>query len=82
MPVIKIIGLASQTTKELHPSSHELSENLLKWLRKNEITIASSCDGEGVCKKCTIQNDWLSCKLTLKEFFERQSDGKIFVTYL
>lgn len=82
MSVIKIIGLASKTTTDLRPLNHEYSENLLKWLRKNAITIASSCDGEGVCKKCTIQNDWLTCKLTLEEFFERQPDGKIFITYL
>ncbi len=82
MSVITIVGEASKTTRELPFRAFELSENLLKWLRKNGVTIASSCDGEGVCKKCSIQNDWLSCKLTLKEFLERQQDGKIFVSYL
>jgi ferredoxin len=80
--VIEIMGLASGTSKILPYSGNELDENLLKWLRKNEITIASSCDGEGVCKKCVIQNDWATCELTLKTFLERQPDGKIFVSYL
>lgn len=82
MPVIEIVGKASGTSKLLPYSSDELNENLLKWLRKKGITIASSCDGEGVCKKCVIQNDWTSCELTLKTFLERQQDGKIFVSYL
>lgn len=80
--MIEIIGLASGTSKFLSYTENDVDENLLKWLRKNQITIASSCDGEGVCKKCVIQNEWPSCELTLKTFLERQPDGKIFVSYL
>jgi uncharacterized 2Fe-2S/4Fe-4S cluster protein (DUF4445 family) len=82
MSVIRIVGLASQTTREIAFSNLDLDSNLLDWLRKNGVTIASSCDGEGVCKKCTIQNDWLTCKMTLKTFLERQENRKIFVSYL
>lgn len=55
---------------------------MLQWLRKNNVTIASSCDGEGVCKKCKIQNDWLTCELSVEEFLKRQPDGMIKVSYL
>jgi hypothetical protein len=82
MPVIEVIGLASKRSKLLHYSVLDLDTNLLDWLRSNGITIASSCDGEGVCKKCGIQNEWLTCELTLKRFLERQPDGKIYVGYL
>lgn len=82
MSVIRIIGLASHSSREIYYLDHDLEKNLLSWLREKGITIASSCDGEGVCKKCSIQNDWLTCKLTLKTFLERQKDGKIFVSYL
>lgn len=82
MPVIEIVGGASGTSTRLDYGPSETNENLLEWLRKKGITIASSCDGEGVCKKCGIQNGWLSCELTLKSFLERQPDGKIFVSYL
>lgn len=82
MPVIELVGLASQTSRPLSYSEDELDQNLLKWLRSKGITIASSCDGEGVCKKCIIQNGWATCELTLKSFLERQPDGKIFVSYL
>lgn len=55
---------------------------MLHFLRSHGITIASSCDGEGVCKKCGIQNGWLTCELTLEEFLKRQPDGIIEVDYL
>jgi len=76
------MGLASNSSSEIHYRDLDLDKNLLRFLREKGITIASSCDGEGVCKKCSIQNDWLTCKLTLKTFLERQNDGKIFVSYL
>lgn len=82
MPVIEIVGGASGTTTRLSFDQSESGENLLRWLRKKGVTIASSCDGQGICKKCGIQNGWLTCELTLKSFLERQPDGKIFVSYL
>lgn len=82
MPMIQIIGGASKRTRELEYSQEELDLDLLTWLRLKKVTVASSCDGDGICKKCTIQNDWLACLVTLKEFLERQPDGKIYISYL
>jgi Na+-transporting NADH:ubiquinone oxidoreductase subunit NqrF len=79
---ITIVGLASQKQTTINVSENDLEKNLLVWLRENQIHIASSCSGEGVCKKCVIQKDWLSCKFTLKTFFEREPSGKIFISYL
>jgi hypothetical protein len=82
MSVVEVVGLASGTSRFIEYNKQDLDSLLLDWLRSKEITIASSCDGEGVCKKCSIQNGWLTCELTLKNFLERQPDGKIFVGYL
>ena len=82
MSVVEVVGLASGTSRFIEYTKQDLDSLLLDWLRSKEITIASSCDGEGVCKKCSIQNGWLTCELTLKNFLERQPDGKIFVGYL
>jgi ferredoxin, 2Fe-2S len=30
-------------------------ENLFRFLRENQIPVASSCTGEGVCGKCVVQ---------------------------
>ncbi|MCM2348497.1 MAG: hypothetical protein NDI69_00660 [Bacteriovoracaceae bacterium] len=82
MPVIEIRGVASQTSRFLPYQDEDLDIILLEWLRSQGITIASSCDGEGVCKKCDIQNGWLTCELTLRSFLERQPDGRIQIGYL
>lgn len=81
MPVIEVVGLASGKSKFYSYTELDLDEVLLYWLRKQGVMIASSCDGEGVCKKCGIQNGWLTCELTLRTFLERQPDGKIQVSY-
>jgi hypothetical protein len=80
--MIEVVGLASGRSNFLEYSPSDLDTDLLTYLRAKGITIASSCDGEGVCKKCNIQNGWLTCELTLKEFLERQPDKKVFVSYL
>lgn len=82
MPVMEIFGKASGTSRFLEYSPEEIETNLLIWLRSHGITIASSCDGVGVCKKCGIQNGWMSCELTLKTFLERCPEGKIIINYL
>lgn len=83
MHAIEVHGKASGTLVKVIPyTDSDLEVDLLTWLRSHSITIASSCDGEGVCKKCGIQNGWLTCELTLKEFLQRQSDQKIYVSYL
>jgi Na+-transporting NADH:ubiquinone oxidoreductase subunit NqrF len=79
---IIIVGNASKTRKAISVTPEDLKQNLLKWLRQNQVTIASSCDGEGVCKKCVIQNDWLTCQMTVEDFLHYQPDGQIFVGYL
>lgn len=79
---IEVKGLASKTSRLIEFSDADLETDLLTLLRSRGVTVASSCDGEGVCKKCNIQNGWLTCELTLKEFLKRQSDGKIEIGYL
>jgi Na+-transporting NADH:ubiquinone oxidoreductase subunit NqrF len=79
---IEIKGKASGRSTFITYESEDLKENLLIFLRKKGVTIASSCDGEGVCKKCVIQNDWLTCMMTLEDFFQRQPNRQIIVDYL
>jgi Na+-transporting NADH:ubiquinone oxidoreductase subunit NqrF len=79
---ITIKGQASGRSQFVTYDELDLQEVLLYFLRKKGITIASSCDGEGVCKKCSIQNDWLTCEMTLEEFLQRQPNKEIIVGYL
>ncbi len=79
---VTLIGIASGKSLLLDYSTNDLNKTLLNFLSEKEITVASSCSGHGICKKCSIQQDWLTCELTLKEFLERQPDGKIYIRYL
>jgi Na+-transporting NADH:ubiquinone oxidoreductase subunit NqrF len=79
---VEIKGLASGRSLFIDFDQSDLDQNLLVFLRSKGITIASSCDGNGICRKCTIQNDWMTCEMTLEEFFQRQNDRKIIVSYL
>ena len=79
---IEIKGMASGHSLFLSYLEHEKKLLLLDWLRDKKIPIASSCDGKGVCKKCGIQNGWLTCELTLEIFLQRQPDGVIEISYL
>lgn len=79
---IEIKGLASGQSLFINFNEEDLQQNLLIFLRSKGVTIASSCDGNGVCRKCMIQNDWLTCEMTLKEFLQRQNDKRITINYL
>jgi len=79
---IEVKGSASGRSVFISYQEQDLNEILLNFLRHKGITIASSCDGEGVCKKFDIQNGWLTCEMTLEEFLQRQPDKKIIVSYL
>lgn len=79
---VTVRGLASGKLTLIEYGPDDLSTDLLTFLRSRGITIASSCDGEGVCRKCAIQNDWLTCELSLREFLEKVPEGVIEVGYL
>lgn len=63
-------------------SNEEVNENALVWLRNQNIPIASSCNGDGVCKKCVINNNVLSCKITLNDLVISADQILIEVSYL
>lgn len=69
---IKILGKASQTTSllEIEPEHFQLS--LMDYLNLKGFAIASSCSGVGVCKKCIVNEDLVSCQITLQEVIEQK----------
>ena len=79
---VTVRGLASGKDYPVQYETIDLANDLLHFLRGKGMTIASSCDGEGVCKKCVIQNGWLTCEMTLEEFLKCRPDGIIEVAYL
>lgn len=68
---IRVFGRASgKVVKEIVLSEKHLEKDLLEILQDSGIPVASSCNSEGVCKKCVFNEDLLSCQLTLREFLQ------------
>jgi hypothetical protein len=69
MPVgIKLMGQASgKNTKFEKIQDDERNLSLMDYLRKQNIPIASACYGEGVCKKCIVNDELLSCQIKVKD---------------
>jgi uncharacterized 2Fe-2S/4Fe-4S cluster protein (DUF4445 family) len=83
MHTIKIRGLASgKIVKILSFKKIPDNTTLMDYLISQGIPIASSCKGEGVCSKCTINSNLLSCQISLKNFLELYPNQEIFISYL
>jgi Na+-transporting NADH:ubiquinone oxidoreductase subunit NqrF len=81
---LKVIGLASKTmVKEIIIPEHFHHElTLMNFLISNGITVASSCDGAGVCNKCVCNKTLLSCQITLNNFLKTSTSAEVTFAYL
>jgi Na+-transporting NADH:ubiquinone oxidoreductase subunit NqrF len=79
-----VAGLASQKIVKIIPIPNDLPAglSLMNFLIANGITVASSCGGEGVCKKCLVNRTVLSCQITLLEFIKISPSLRVEISYL
>ena len=77
---IKVLGLASQKEFTLQVSQSDLLKGLMHFLQKKGLPIASSCSGEGICQKCVVNENLLSCQIKVEEFLDKKS--KVEIAYL
>ncbi len=66
------------STKEVFPKD----TNLLDYLRKKGIPVASSCYGDGVCKKCVVilnGKNVLSCEISSQNLFMTHLDKIVII---
>jgi len=69
--IIEVKGLASGKLYSFSPSPEELKLNTLFYLKDvKSLPVASSCDGEGICKKCNFNQDKLLCNYKVSEINE------------
>ncbi|MCO4795059.1 MAG: hypothetical protein KC493_15185 [Bacteriovoracaceae bacterium] len=82
--IILIKGVASQSTiKELKVTDANVDIDLLTLLQSENIPIASSCMGDGVCQKCMVNTDKLACELTPRKLnFNAVGEAFIYIDYL
>lgn len=85
MHTIIVRGLASaREVARLEATEDELELTLMEFLRAHRIPVASSCFGEGVCRKCVVKSgevEFLSCLITVKTFL-LEYDSTVSISYL
>lgn len=84
--ILKVFGNASgREIREFSISESDLKENLMSFLIKNNISIASSCSGVGSCQKCRVflnEIEVLSCQKSLRCLFSNDKIITIVINYL
>ncbi len=86
MKQINIYGAASQKNiLSLNPSDEEMGHNLMTFLQAHSLKIASSCNGDGVCKKCVVtinEDSYLSCQQKVSDLFVKNETIRLIISYL
>ncbi|GAB4015949.1 MAG: hypothetical protein Fur0010_15440 [Bdellovibrio sp.] len=77
-----VFGLASQQVITTITVQGDEDENLMEFLRSHGVPVASSCCGMGVCKKCVINGNILSCMTTIAEWIKKYPQQRIEISYL
>lgn len=81
--IIKAIDLNNQVD-----TTALINLSLMQILQLNNIPVASSCSGDGVCQKCVVYlnngpKPHLSCQLFMKDFISfKNNDIIVTLTYL
>lgn len=70
---LKVYGNASGKTIACITinETSDVGLSIMDLLINNNITIASSCHGEGKCHKCLVNNDVVSCQISVIHFIEK-----------
>ena len=82
--LIEIYGLASKKlliNQKL--SSEDLKTNLMSFLQGLNLPIASSCQGDGICRLCVVNEKVISCKTSVRELpVDENGVRKVSIGYL
>lgn len=87
MKQLILYGQASgKVLKTIDLQLDEINEDtLLQFLMNQKIPVASSCLGEGICKKCVVTNrdkKLLACTFSLSELFSNSDVETLSFSYL
>jgi Na+-transporting NADH:ubiquinone oxidoreductase subunit NqrF len=74
---LTVRGLASNQTYSLIVKPEEKKLTLMNFLINHNFRIASSCSGEGVCKKCVVNKQIVSCQIKVEDFLKQNDSVEI-----
>ncbi len=82
MHQVIIFGQASQShIKKIILTDEDLDKTILEFLQDNHIPVASSCMGEGICRKCIVNDNILSCFKLVRDILKWE-EPIIYIGYL
>lgn len=75
----------SKEIKRIDVSYRDFETVLMDFLLKNNIPVASSCGGEGICQKCVVTFNYqkiLSCQKIMRDLFSDSDEQTLSFSYL
>ena len=75
----------SSEIKRIDVSYRDFETVLMDFLLKNNIPVASSCGGEGICQKCVVTLNYqkiLSCQKIMRDLFSDSHEQTLSFSYL
>ena len=83
-PIIEIYGMASKKLLiDYKLSPNDLDKNLMSFLQSFGLPIASSCQGDGICRLCVVNESVISCKTLVKDLpSDKKGIRKVTISYL
>ena len=84
LSIIEIYGSASKKLLiRSQLSTQDLNTNLMSFLQNLGLPIASSCQGEGVCRLCIVNECVISCNISVKDLpLDKKGVRKVSIGYL
>ena len=83
LPTLEIHGSASKTLLRKGIITEEAEkENLMRFIQRQGLPLASSCDGEGLCHLCIVNETMVTCQMTVEELPAEGQTRKVTIGYL
>lgn len=86
MKELVIFGEASKKEiKKISISYRDFDTNLMDFLRRQDIPVASSCSGDGICLRCVTVNGhqkFLTCQKKVRDLFRDSDSETLSFSYL
>tara|TARA_B100000029_G_C17077424_1_gene779219 strand:- start:11 stop:283 length:273 start_codon:yes stop_codon:yes gene_type:complete len=83
LPTLEIYGTASKKMlRKVTLTEVSKKENLMLFIKSQGLPLASSCDGDGVCHLCIVNETMVSCQMTVEELPAKSQIRKVTIGYL
>ncbi|MDC0255385.1 hypothetical protein OAK75_10800 [Bacteriovoracales bacterium] len=83
LPTLEIHGSASKKLlRKVTLTEISKKENLMRFIKSQGLPLASSCDGEGICHLCIVNETMVTCQMKVEELPAKGQIRKVTIGYL